>query len=48
LDLMDYLDEPGELVSTMLEFPVNSTEDYQKLKYAGVNPYVELGLLPAP
>ena len=46
LDLMDYLDDPGELVSTMHAFPVNSTEDYQKLKYAGVNPYAELGLLP--
>jgi formylmethanofuran dehydrogenase subunit E-like metal-binding protein len=46
LDLMDYLDDPGELVSTMHAFPVNSTGDYQKLKYAGVNPYVELGLLP--
>ncbi|NOR79117.1 MAG: hypothetical protein GQ523_12080 [Methanophagales archaeon] len=48
LDMMEYLDDPGKLVSTMHSFPVNSTEEYQKLKYAGVNPYVELGLLPAP
>ena len=46
LDMMDYVDDPGIFVSTMHAFPVNSTEEYQKLKYAGVNPYVELGLLP--
>ena len=40
-----HFDEPELFVSTMHEFTVNSTEDYQKLKYAGVNPYVELGLL---
>jgi formylmethanofuran dehydrogenase subunit E-like metal-binding protein len=43
-----HFDEPELFVSTMHAFTVNSTEDYQKLKYAGVNPYVELGLLPAP
>nr|CBH39658.1 conserved hypothetical secreted protein [uncultured archaeon] len=40
-----HFDEPELFVSTMHEFTVNSTADYQKLKYAGVNPYVELGLL---
>jgi len=40
-----HFDEPDLFVSTMHAFTVNSTEDYQKLKYAGVNPYVELGLL---
>jgi formylmethanofuran dehydrogenase subunit E-like metal-binding protein len=43
-----HFDEPELFVSTMHAFPVNSTEEYQKLKYAGVNPYVELELLPAP
>ncbi|RCV63984.1 putative formylmethanofuran dehydrogenase subunit E [Methanophagales archaeon] len=40
-----HFDEPELFVSTMHEFTVNSTEEIQKLKYAGVNPYVELGLL---
>jgi formylmethanofuran dehydrogenase subunit E-like metal-binding protein len=43
-----HFDEPELFISTMHAFTVNSTEEYQKLKYAGVNPYVELGLLPAP
>ncbi len=41
-----HFDEPELFVSTMHAFTVNSTEEYQQLKYAGVNPYVELGLLP--
>ena len=48
LDMMDYVDDPGIFVSTIHTFNVSSTKEIQQLKYAGVNPYVELGLLPTP
>jgi hypothetical protein len=43
-----HFDEPELFVSTVHSFNVNNTAEIQQLKYAGVNPYVELGLLPTP
>lgn len=43
--MMDYLDKPEELVSTIKTFAVNS-EELENLKAAGVNPLVELGIMP--
>jgi formylmethanofuran dehydrogenase subunit E-like metal-binding protein len=48
MGMTDYLDDPGIFVSTMHAFNVGSTAEIEQLKYAGVNPYVELGLLPDP
>ena len=45
--MMDYLDKPEELVSTIKTFTVNS-EELENLKAAGVNPLVELGIMPEP
>ena len=43
--MMDYLDKPEELISTIKTFTVNS-EELDNLKAAGVNPLVELGIMP--
>ncbi|MBC8429338.1 MAG: hypothetical protein H8D89_00015 [Dehalococcoidia bacterium] len=43
--MMDYLDKPEELISTIKTFTVNS-EELENLKAAGVNPLVELGIMP--
>jgi formylmethanofuran dehydrogenase subunit E-like metal-binding protein len=45
--LMDYLDKPEEFVSTIKEFDT-TPEQIEKLKAAGVNPLVELGIMPKP
>ena len=45
--LMDYLDKPEEFVSTIKEFDT-TPEQIEKLKAAGVNPLVELGIMPRP
>jgi len=44
LFMMDYLDKPEELVTTIKEFTVDSAE-IEKLKSAGANPLVELGIM---
>ena len=44
--LMDYLDKPEEFVSTIKEFDT-TPEQIEKLQSAGVNPLVELGIMPA-
>jgi formylmethanofuran dehydrogenase subunit E-like metal-binding protein len=44
--MMDYLDNPEALVFTIKEFTVNSQAEIDKLKSAGVNPLVELGIMP--
>ena len=44
--MMDYLDKPEALVSTIKEFTVSSPAEIDKLKSAGVNPLVELGIMP--
>lgn len=46
--MMDYLDKPEVLVSTIKEFDVKSPAQIEKLKAAGVNPLVELGIMPKP
>ncbi len=46
--MMDYLDKPEALVSTIKEFTVSSPAEIDKLKSAGVNPLVELGIMPKP
>ena len=44
--MMDYLDNPEALVFTIKEFTVYSQAEIDKLKSAGVNPLVELGIMP--
>ncbi len=44
--MMHYLDKPEALVSTIKEFTVSSPAEIDKLKSAGVNPLVELGIMP--
>ncbi|MBW2038218.1 MAG: hypothetical protein JRI46_01255 [Deltaproteobacteria bacterium] len=46
--MMDYLDRPEALVSTIKKFEVKSPAEIEKLKAAGVNPLVELGIMPRP
>ena len=48
LSLMDYLDQPETFVTVVKEFDLNGKAELMDLKYAGNNPYVELGLLPDP
>jgi len=45
--LMDYLDKPEEFVCTIKEFDT-TPEQIEKLTTAGVNPLVELGIMPKP
>jgi len=47
MEMMD-IDDPEMFVSTVKEFDLNSKAELMALKYAGNNPYVELGLLPDP
>ena len=44
--IMDYLDKPEELVSTLKAFTVSGQAEIDKLTSAGVNPLVELGIMP--
>ncbi len=44
--MMDYLDNPEALVFPIKEFDVDSRAELEKLKAAGVNPLVELGIMP--
>lgn len=46
--MMDYLDKPEALVYAIKEFEVTSPAEIEKLKAAGVNPLVELGIMPKP
>jgi formylmethanofuran dehydrogenase subunit E-like metal-binding protein len=48
LFMMDYLDKPETFVSTLKTFTVESPAEIEKLKSAGVNPLVELGIMPEP
>ena len=48
LDMMDYLDKPETVVTTIREFSVKSPGELSKLKSAGVNPLAELGIMPKP
>lgn len=43
--LMDYLDKPEEFIYTIKEFST-TPEQIENLKAAGVNPLVELGIMP--
>lgn len=45
LCMADYYDKPEMFVSTIKEFDVNSPAELIKLKSAGVNPLVELGIM---
>lgn len=47
MEMMD-IDDPEMFVSTVKEFDLNGNAELMALKYAGNNPYVELGLLPDP
>ncbi len=44
--MMDYLDNPEALIFTIKEFTVASQAEIEKLTSAGVNPLVELGIMP--
>ena len=46
--MMDYLDKPEVLVYAIKEFEVKSPAEIEKFKSAGVNPLVELGIMPGP
>jgi formylmethanofuran dehydrogenase subunit E-like metal-binding protein len=46
--MMNHLDNPEALVFTIKEFTVESQAEVEKLKTAGVNPLVELGIMPKP
>ena len=46
--MMDYWDRPEDLVSTLKSFTVSSQAEIEKLKAAGVNPLVELGIMSGP
>lgn len=43
--MLDYLDNPEALVFIIKEFEVDSPAEIEKLKSAGVNPLVELGIM---
>ncbi|MDY6917774.1 MAG: hypothetical protein SVP26_07485 [Chloroflexota bacterium] len=43
--MMDYLDRPEELISTIKTFTIDSA-GLERLTAAGVNPLVELGIMP--
>ncbi|MEA2051387.1 MAG: FmdE family protein [Euryarchaeota archaeon] len=45
-DMMDYIDEPETVIETIMKFEVNSPSELSHLKSAGVNPLVELGVMP--
>ncbi len=47
LFMMDYIDRPETFVSTLKTFTVESHSEVEKLTSAGVNPLVELGIMPA-
>ncbi|WP_220680779.1 FmdE family protein [Methanofollis formosanus] len=44
LELIDYVDRPEELVTTVKEFRCESPEEFAMLTYAGVNPLKVLGV----
>ena len=46
--IMDYLDKPEELISTIKTFSVTTPAEINKLTSAGVNPLVEIGIMPKP
>jgi formylmethanofuran dehydrogenase subunit E-like metal-binding protein len=46
--MMDYLDKPEALITTIKSFTVNSPAEIEKLTSAGVNPLVELGIMAKP
>jgi len=48
LYLADYMEKPEEFVTIMKRFDVNNQTYIEKLESAGVNPLVEIGLMPKP
>ncbi len=44
--MLDYMDSPETLIHTVKEFDVDSLAELNNLKSAGVNPLVELGVMP--
>ncbi|MEA3488277.1 MAG: FmdE family protein [Euryarchaeota archaeon] len=46
--MLDYTDSPETLIHTVKEFDVDSLAELNNLKSAGVNPLVELGVMPKP
>jgi formylmethanofuran dehydrogenase subunit E-like metal-binding protein len=44
--MMDYLDTPERYVGTYMEFDIANKAELDRLKAAGANPYVELGIIP--
>jgi formylmethanofuran dehydrogenase subunit E-like metal-binding protein len=44
--MLDYLDTPETFVSVLKRFSIDSPAEIEKLKSAGVNPLVELGIMP--
>ena len=46
--MMDYLNKPEALVTTIKSFTINSLAEIEKLTVAGVNPLVELGIMSKP
>ena len=47
LDMIDYINNPETVCTTIMEFQVNNN-DLTQLQEAGVNPYVYLGIVEAP
>ncbi|AGL00460.1 hypothetical protein [Desulfoscipio gibsoniae] len=47
LSMMDYVDRPETMVSTIKKFKINSASELEALQAAGVNPLVRLGVAPA-
>ncbi len=46
--MVDYYDKPEELVFTIKEFEAKDELSWENLSKAGVNPLVELGIMPEP
>ena len=40
-----YINEPETVIETIKEFEINSPSELSNLKFAGVNPLIELGLM---
>lgn len=47
LGLMEYLDKPETLVTTLKQFNLGNKDELTHLQAAGINPLVEVGLMPA-
>ena len=44
--MMDCLDDPEMLISTIKEVTIENSDELMKLRCAGTNPLAELGIMP--